>query len=1222
MPKTRALEQLLLDLRDLKKTPEVLKESFAALDEPVRTVLCRWVWVADKEPQGDPQYGEHRIVGDPRYLLSFADDAGNNIIERLVEYVHGLSSEAPLDAIITMCNQHTFRKIEAVLFDGSFKQLFYEAIAKRYIGIDMLDLLHEMQSIDDPYLRFVIAKFCMQEEGEIIFYIQKLRIAEEEYRFELAKIAAECGGGRKTASSIQKFGLTNPDHLFEIARLCAQMDGEGIALHVKKFGIQEKDRLFEIAKLCARQSGGRVALHIRNFGILEEERLFEIAKLCAQIDGRGTALYIGDFGLLEEDHLFEIAKLCAQQNGGGTALHIENFGILDEDRLFEIAKLCVLKDPEAAIDYIRPFCIAAPGCLFEIAKFCAQQNGGGTAKNIWNFGINDDGLRFEIAKLCAERDGGGTALYIRNFWINDEDLRFAIAKLCAQQNGKGTALSLGSFDITGEGRFFEVLKLCAEQDGQAIAKLIQGLGITDPNSLFEIAKRCAKSNGGETALYIQNFGINDEGRLFEIAKLCAESDGVGTAKNIRGFAFGDRDCLFKVAKICVLKAGRNVSYENFFFLTNGECKELKHLSAWSMIVSQGFSDEEKELFSVEIFPLVRTALCEEKHRFLIEAFSKEEKEMIESADSSKLTPQTITKLCGIQYLLNEIKEKPIPEIMRNTCVEALKYRNPQISQSYLWEICAYIQEDRDLGIYMSCLAGKKGPVEHLRLCMVMIAKWRVESDRSKELQKECENIRACVLQSRRFFKNGKISLMQTWLITCLALEYQTRLSAENKIRLLALVTSGLDREHPAEDLHHRLFYLHCLVCMKQEEVLAKATLSSIENTTQYLSSLITSVLRKNPYLDFGHIESFADKYLSTLGSMRVPLAWSTYAAQIRETGDANLQKAFQHAIVNVLEGTHRETRYAEDSSPHITKIVEKHRDVWNRWKAPHRGTRVSLELFEEKIPFSFQSYLRTKCNDGHLCRIGGSALDFLTAVIQDPSTAEEKQLECQEMAAKSEDPCLSSQDLLIRLYRENPSIEGILEKKEEIENAIGALIGYEIANDLRGLLEELTRNRQVQELLLIDTDDWQDLLLSGTEVSGSCQRVDGTPHLNKCLLAYMIDGKNRMLAMKEERSGKIQARALFRILWDPEKEEPVLFLDRIYPSPCPPAYKKALEGLAKQRARSLGLRLYVQGMEVFESISILSLGSRAPWEYADAAGGVQPNGIFCIRNAQEIEILL
>ena len=78
---------------------------------------------------------------------------------------------------------------------------------------------------------------------------------------------------------------------------------------------------------------------------------------------------------------------------------------------------------------------------------------------------------------------------------------------------------------------------------------------------------------------------------------------------------------------------------------------------------------------------------------------------------------------------------------------------------------------------------------------------------------------------------------------------------------------------------------------------------------------------------------------------------------------------------------------------------------------------------------------------------------------------------------------------------------------------------------------------------------WEDLFLSGSEVSGSCQRVDASASLNKSLLAYCLDGKNAMLAVKGE-DGKVLARSMLRLLWNREDSRPVLFLDRLYPDPC------------------------------------------------------------------------
>lgn len=49
---------------------------------------------------------------------------------------------------------------------------------------------------------------------------------------------------------------------------------------------------------------------------------------------------------------------------------------------------------------------------------------------------------------------------------------------------------------------------------------------------------------------------------------------------------------------------------------------------------------------------------------------------------------------------------------------------------------------------------------------------------------------------------------------------------------------------------------------------------------------------------------------------------------------------------------------------------------------------------------------------------------------------------------------------------------------------------------------------------ICDTDNPCDLILIGTEVP-SCQHIDKDPSYSKCLLAYLIDGKNRALVVKD-----------------------------------------------------------------------------------------------------------
>lgn len=77
----------------------------------------------------------------------------------------------------------------------------------------------------------------------------------------------------------------------------------------------------------------------------------------------------------------------------------------------------------------------------------------------------------------------------------------------------------------------------------------------------------------------------------------------------------------------------------------------------------------------------------------------------------------------------------------------------------------------------------------------------------------------------------------------------------------------------------------------------------------------------------------------------------------------------------------------------------------------------------------------------------------------------------------------------------------------------------------------------------METDDPYDCLLSGTKIAGSCQRVDGSPNLNKALVGYLLNGETRLITVKDK-SGKIVARSVFCLLWDGTK--PILLQEKIY----------------------------------------------------------------------------
>lgn len=146
------------------------------------------------------------------------------------------------------------------------------------------------------------------------------------------------------------------------------------------------------------------------------------------------------------------------------------------------------------------------------------------------------------------------------------------------------------------------------------------------------------------------------------------------------------------------------------------------------------------------------------------------------------------------------------------------------------------------------------------------------------------------------------------------------------------------------------------------------------------------------------------------------------------------------------------------------------------------------------------------------------------------------------------------------------------------------------------------------------TDDPIDLFLCGTEVVGSCQHITAPASHNRCLLGYVLDGKNKLLAIKDS-EGKIVARRILRLLFD-TKGAPALFLEEYYGRNAANQTEldHAMLSKATQYAHSLNLPLYMCSPlqeAIRDSTKLRSLGSCAPAEYVDAAGEINA-GVYTL----------
>jgi ankyrin repeat protein len=182
------------------------------------------------------------------------------------------------------------------------------------------------------------------------------------------------------------------------------------------------------------------------------------------------------------------------------------------------------------------------------------------------------------------------------------------------------------------------------------------------------------------------------------------------------------------------------------------------------------------------------------------------------------------------------------------------------------------------------------------------------------------------------------------------------------------------------------------------------------------------------------------------------------------------------------------------------------------------------------------------------------------------------------------------------------SEDTILEKLYRLKGLLRE-IDCEFKNDVNAAILMLEGDKSKgKKFEIIDSDDPIDLFLCGTEVLGSCQRVDGDPHLNQCLMGYVLDGKSRLLAIKDPETNRIVARAMIKILVD-SRDRPQLFFERVYGNA---KFGKELLAFAKQKAENLGVALFKYSAA---GETLYSRGNFVNIEYEDGGVGIT-NGIF------------
>ncbi|MGK0183644.1 MAG: hypothetical protein ACI9YB_002961, partial [Halioglobus sp.] len=173
-----------------------------------------------------------------------------------------------------------------------------------------------------------------------------------------------------------------------------------------------------------------------------------------------------------------------------------------------------------------------------------------------------------------------------------------------------------------------------------------------------------------------------------------------------------------------------------------------------------------------------------------------------------------------------------------------------------------------------------------------------------------------------------------------------------------------------------------------------------------------------------------------------------------------------------------------------------------------------------------------------------------------------------------------------------------------------------------------------------DTDDPIDLLLMGTEGKANCLSVDGKAYNNKCLLANVMAGKNRLITLRNK--GNVSCKALYKILLDQANKPVILFeginFDNLTDKTLDEAkgnhnktqkleMEKKIRKFAWDQAQKISAAIGGDPIPFYEKmnpktladrdqgITIKSLAGRAPFEKPDATSHVEADGAFSFKGA-------
>ena len=764
--------------------------------------------------------------------------------------------------------------------------------------------------------------------------------------------------------------------------------------------------------------------------------------------------------------------------------------------------------------------------------------------------IEDQDALLEIAKIAA-KDPACPMFEFSAYRSKITKKRAIIAMIAAEKNPAYISKFIEKYDVEDEEDRVEIAKIAAREDAEFISEFIERFHIENEKDRIEIAKIAARTNGWFTSMFIESYKINDPEERFKIAKIAAKQNSEKTSKCISLYKLEDEKKRIEIAKIAARQDGEGTSeWIREYNITDpvalieiAKSAIAQNHRASLYIQKYGITDP-KALMTI----------------FLI-AFIQSPREATSYTPYYQF-PDAYT------YFIQAIGEFSRHRFNSEQCARCLQL----FADKQNWSV--QVQK-----LILQITQSKDPEVQEIHLC------WLTHFLGScSTLTVEKSSFLLGTNFPKKILNNRDLNLSLSLTEGMLAYAenpnaFGPKGSKNSRAGLVLLLCFVLNAQGVPEDLCQQLISVGGDRLFKDEM-----------ESRAYLNGLY--LIWKNTKLEASN-KTFLFQKIITLseGTIEQSVKGESKSRTIQHI-DAKilLQQLRAVSTILLLEGEDLLKKVLEWEIEQQKLEKEHVLEKISLSDSKNIFSPILLELFRTLIPInSFENFDELYVKHFAEARIPDYIITY-AAGLQSLVLEDKKPV----LAALS--TCVEKMlngTLSQERYNEHVHLQTVFSGREKLLEQWKLGEKVKLNNFLR------PSNIKYDKWDLVDTHDPQDLFLCATESGGSCQDIDyKLSYLNKCLFAYVMDGKIRLLAVKDG-SGRIVARHILRILWD--GNQPVLFLARLYPRVVKKEIQDALEAFALSRAQQLGLPLLSKevGQGPVYPRSVESRGSKAPFEYLD-----------------------